>query len=45
MLDRRLDQDDNRGLGQPVHDNKKTVSKFIILLEERNIAHVSFPTQ
>ena len=34
MLDRRLDQDDDRGLAQPVHDNLRTESNFRLLLEE-----------
>ena len=33
MLDRRLDQDDGRGLVQPVHDNRRTESSFRLLLE------------
>jgi alpha-mannosidase II len=33
MLDRKLSSDDNRGLGEGVYDNKKTISQFMLLVE------------
>ncbi|CAJ0596739.1 unnamed protein product [Cylicocyclus nassatus] len=33
VLDRRLDQDDGRGLFQPVMDNHRTLSRFRLLVE------------
>ena len=42
FLDRRLDQDDNRGLEQPMNDNRMTPSRFLVFFEVINGVDASF---
>ena len=42
MLDRRLRYDDGRGLGEGVQDNKRTPSRFILLIEDTGAASVNW---
>lgn len=54
FLDRRLDQDDNRGMEQPMNDNVVASSRFILIFEsmvvknsqndENDLERLSFPS-
>lgn len=44
MIDRRIQTDDGRGMGEGLMDNKRTVSRFWFLLERRvNVAQSEVP--
>lgn len=40
FLDRRLQRDDNRGVGQGVTDNREILSRFKLIIEpRRTVSH------
>lgn len=45
ILDRRLNQDDNRGLGQPIKDNRFSVLRFNVHVAKANPAQVDPPEE